>query len=324
MVDKSLYNTVLSQTFSTCGKYLVAGNTYGELAVYDLSELLNPTEDSPPSPRKPIYKHTLRDGVQLCSMVSYDKFLIIGTVGEIIGLDWKSVTASTNPKICWQINIPTSKDALEKPDVNSLIISDVDGHLYAGCGDNKIYVFDLEDGKLLRNFEGHDDYIHSIHMSGTTLASASEDGSVRLWDSRQEVCCSSVHPFMHERLCRPHLGKWVGAVALSDDWMICGGGPRPALWHTRSLDMTMTYPMDDAGIHFLGFHEDRIMAGGCHPFFYHFSYSGDILAQIPSSSTSVYSAILQETPIKALSIVGSSAKIDLCSNFSYRDQVLSF
>jgi WD40 repeat protein len=37
------------------------------------------------------------------------------------------------------------------------------GHIYAGCGDNKIYIFSLEDGKLVRTMEGHDDYIHSIH-----------------------------------------------------------------------------------------------------------------------------------------------------------------
>jgi THO complex subunit 6 len=30
-----LYNTVLAQTFSPCGNYLVAGNTYGEVVVYE-------------------------------------------------------------------------------------------------------------------------------------------------------------------------------------------------------------------------------------------------------------------------------------------------
>lgn len=34
MLDKILYNTVLSQTLSPCGKYLVAGNIYGQIAVF--------------------------------------------------------------------------------------------------------------------------------------------------------------------------------------------------------------------------------------------------------------------------------------------------
>lgn len=35
MLDKILYNTVLSQTLSPCGKYLIAGNIYSQLAVYE-------------------------------------------------------------------------------------------------------------------------------------------------------------------------------------------------------------------------------------------------------------------------------------------------
>ncbi|KAG8223955.1 hypothetical protein J437_LFUL003763, partial [Ladona fulva] len=295
MVDKELYNTVLSQTFSACGRYLIVGNTYGEIAVFDLRLLLNPSDEHPAT-RKPVQKFVINDGVQVCSMVSTKKWLITGTVGEISGWDWNSITSS--PKVSWTINIPSSKDALEKPDVNSLLLNDMDGNLYAGCGDNKIYVFDLEDGKLIRNFSGHDDYIHCIHNSGTTLASASEDGTVKLWDVRQEVYCHMIQPHAHEKLYRPHLGKWVGAVSLSDDWLLCGGGPRPSLWHTKSLDVTTVYPMDDKGIHFLAFHDDRIMAGGCYPYFYHFSYNGDVLALIPSSSTTVYSAVFQEAPYK--------------------------
>jgi hypothetical protein len=55
------------------------------------------------------------------------------------------------------------RDALEKPDVNCMLYSKTDNQLYAGCGDNRIYVFGLEDGRLIRTMEGHDDYIHSIH-----------------------------------------------------------------------------------------------------------------------------------------------------------------
>lgn len=35
MLDKILYNTVLSQALSPCGKYLVAGNIYGQIAVFE-------------------------------------------------------------------------------------------------------------------------------------------------------------------------------------------------------------------------------------------------------------------------------------------------
>lgn len=61
------------------------------------------------------------------------------------------------------------RDALEKPDVNSMLYCKTNGHIYAGCGDNKIYIFSLEDGKLIRTMEGHDDYIHSIHNMYVTI-----------------------------------------------------------------------------------------------------------------------------------------------------------
>jgi hypothetical protein len=34
MTDKSIYTTVMAQTFSSCGNYLLAANTYGEIAVF--------------------------------------------------------------------------------------------------------------------------------------------------------------------------------------------------------------------------------------------------------------------------------------------------
>lgn len=59
-----------------------------------------------------------------------------------------------------------SRDTFEKPDVNAMVVSANENTgstlLYAGCGDKKIHVFSLEDGKHVRSMEGHQDYIHSI------------------------------------------------------------------------------------------------------------------------------------------------------------------
>ncbi|KAJ9595991.1 hypothetical protein L9F63_012812 [Diploptera punctata] len=172
--------------------------------------------------------------------------------------------------------------------------------------------------------EGHDDYIHSIHNIGSQLASGSEDGTVRLWDMRQKTYTNTIQPHLSDKLVRPELGKWIGAVAISEDWLLCGGGPRLSLWHLRSLDVTTAFQLDDSGIHLAMFYDDRIMAGGASSNFYNLNYTGDTYAQIPSSSTCIYSAVYQETPLKVMCLAGSSAKIDLCTNFSYRDQILSF
>lgn len=51
-------------------------------------------------------------------------------------------------------------------DVNSLVVNENSNNeqiLIAGCGDNKIHLFNLKDGKHTSSFEGHDDYIHSVY-----------------------------------------------------------------------------------------------------------------------------------------------------------------
>lgn len=65
-------------------------------------------------------------------------------------------------------------------------------------------------------------YFFMFIFSGSQLVSASEDGSVRLWDMRQKVHTNTVQPYLSEKLVRPELGKWIGAACLSEDWLVRG------------------------------------------------------------------------------------------------------
>ena len=70
---------------------------------------------------------------------------------------------------------------------------------------------------------GHQKYIHAIsHCPATGLvASASEDGSVRLWDARQrKPCTATLVPSTRSELARGKCGQWVGAVCLTSDWVV--------------------------------------------------------------------------------------------------------
>ncbi|XP_028173644.1 THO complex subunit 6 [Ostrinia furnacalis] len=324
MLDKILYNTILGQTFSPCGKYLVAGNIYGQLAVFDLDRILNPVVELLTTDyNQPKHIHSLDSGHHICSLATTEKFLIVGSVNFIYGWDWKGVLGAKLSKPSWVIKIP-SQSALEQIDVNSLWVSDDEGKLYAGCGDNKLYVFNLEDGQQTSVMTGHTDYIHSVHGKNNQLVTAGEDGDVLIWDVRMGKSHNKLNPHSNSKVSRPDIGKWVGSAALGDDWIVCGGGPRLSLWHLRSLDAVTVFDLPDHGIHVSYFHDDCIVAGGTAKHLYQLNYSGEIKVELPVSATTVYSAVLRTSPNKVLAIAGSSPEIDLCTTFNYRDQILHF
>lgn len=119
--------------------------------------------------------------------------------------------------------------------------------LYAGCGDNKIHTINLDNGKILNSFAGHTDFIHSMALSyviahivalwlyftlfiailinyicsGKQLASGGEDGTVRLWDLRSKENTNILQPHLDGKAARPKLGKWIGAVDFTEDWLVC-------------------------------------------------------------------------------------------------------
>lgn len=130
--------------------------------IFSLDRILNPVVELLTSDyNKPKHIHTLESGHQICSLASTEKFLIVGTVNEISGWDWKSAVSSKLSKPSWSIRIPF-RSSMEQTDVNSLWLSEDESKLYAGCGDNNVYVFHLEDGRLVSTFKGHNNFIHAI------------------------------------------------------------------------------------------------------------------------------------------------------------------
>lgn len=53
-----------------------------------------------------------------------------------------------------------------------------------------------------------------------SLASASEDGTVHIWDCRTSKFVATIEPQNEPSLKRPHLGKWVGCVNIEKDWLV--------------------------------------------------------------------------------------------------------
>lgn len=324
--QKLFYNTVFCQTFSPDGKFLIAGSVYGDISVFDFLKTFEPIQIDNYDYQGPTYKFTAYVNQCVQSMVSTDDFLITATFGEIAGWDWKVVMSNkaSRKNILWTIQIPSDKDTSEKPDVNHMVYSKEKNLLYAGCGDNKIYVINLQNGIVLGCMEGHENYIHCLTQLGNQLASASEDGTVKFWDLRNQEYTSTLTPSLNNQVRRPKLGKWIGAVDFTEDWLLCGGGPSLSLWHLRMMETATIFDLPDEGIHVASIHDERIIAGGCMSAVYHLNYQGEVLAKVPTSSNTVYSIVNCEKPQKILSISGSSNNIDICTNFNYREFILKF
>ncbi|WAR01713.1 THOC6-like protein [Mya arenaria] len=250
-----LHTTVFAQCFSPCGKYLVAANNYGQIAVYSIVAALSPNADE--ETRKPIY--------------SFD-----GSKGSM-----------------------------------DLAVTETDTgtELLAGCGDNNVHIWDIESGNLTSTLSGHKDYIHCLctKNAGRECVTASEDGTVRIWDCRQGgEAVQILDPSSHEATARPSLGKWVACVTcdVNEDWLVCGGAPHLSAWHLRSLSPMTTYNSPGATHNFAMYHEDLV----------------------PCSATSVFSVAINSKSEcnKVLSVAGSSSKIDICTNFGYKAFSLVF
>lgn len=41
-----------------------------------------------------------------------------------------------------------------------------------------------------------------------------------MWDLREKHPVNKIQPFENDKICRPELGKWIGAVSLNEDWLV--------------------------------------------------------------------------------------------------------
>lgn len=271
---------------------------------------------------RPVQIYSIPDekNVRVLCMVFNNNTLIVGTnAGKVFGFSWYKNRLA---KKQWEVFI-ASKIWADSNDINTLYFQQNDNILYAGCGDNNVYAIDIgNDGKIVRTFKGHTDYIHCLDGSADqAIYSASEDGFIRFYDTRTARCTNQLQPHKDKQLARPDFGKWQGAVAVSNNWLICGGGPKACLYHLRSLDCSVVFDFKST-VHVTGFLDDTIYVGGDDKHLCQYNLKGDIRTQIPVSSTSIYSVISQSAPEKLLSIAGSSNNLDICTDYSFRDIVL--
>ena len=164
-------------------------------------------------------------------------------------------------------------------EVNSMATCGED-RLVVGMGDNHVYLMDVETRAMIHVFSGHTNYVHSVDTCDNIIASGGEDGSVRLWDMKLKESVHEMKPKDKSDLARPKLGGHVSSVAVSGDWLACGGGPAPALWHLKSLTMASSLPPSNNNelVKVVKFHDDTVMVAGTGRVLYQANISGELKA----------------------------------------------
>ncbi|KAL7977496.1 hypothetical protein Chor_009445 [Crotalus horridus] len=296
-----LHMTIYTQSISPCGKYLAAGNNYGEIA---------------------IFRYLAHSGA-IYAMLSTDRQLLSAGNGEVKAWNWSEIVKKSC-KEAWSRRPPYGS-RLEVPEINSLQLNLKDNTLLMAGGDCVIHMMDLETGAFTREFQGHTDYIHCLALREQLreCLSGSEDGTVRLWGER--MLGSSTHLKDAVECSRPQNGKWISCLATDSDWMVCGGGPALTLWHLRSVTPTTVFPLPQCQQQAM-FYQDLILSAGHSPTINHLQISGEVKAQIPCIPRCVHSISINEHSAehKVLTAAGSSHCIDVFTNFGYRAFSLTF
>nr|XP_046270486.1 THO complex subunit 6 homolog isoform X2 [Scatophagus argus] len=223
-----LHMSVFSQSFSPCGRFLAAGNNYGEIAIFSLSAALSP--DATSLSHKPVLTFTAHEG-PVFSLLSTDCHLLSAGNGEISAWSWTELIKK-NVKPVWTKR-PNYKSSLEIPEINAMIINPRDNSLVVGGGDNNIHILDLERGVFKSVLQGHSDYVHcvSVRDREAEILSGGEDGAVRIWDSRTGQSVHCIEIYKYESCARPQYGKWISCVTTDSDWMILAVGEGPFVSH---------------------------------------------------------------------------------------------
>ncbi|XP_072705266.1 THO complex subunit 6 isoform X2 [Ciconia boyciana] len=253
-----LHMSVLAQSASPCGRYLAAGNNYGEVAVFSLSAALS--AEAKEESKRPLGVFQAHAG-PVYALASTERHLLSASDGELKAWAW----AELGKKGCREVwtRRPPPRSSLEVPEINSLQLSSRDNSVVLAGGDGAVRVMDLETGTFTHELRGHRDYVHCLALREQLpqCLSGGEDGTVRLWDLRSGSQVQLIEVHKYEECSRPQNGKWIRCLATDSDWMVCGGGPALTLWHLRSVTPTTVFPLSSCQHHVL-FHQDLVLTVG--------------------------------------------------------------
>ena len=152
---------------------------------------------------------------------------------------------------------------------------DRDLHIFGASGDGCCYKWDTETEALMHSYPSSKrGYLHTIKILPNTphLLMGDEDGTIGMWDTKQEKCIANIDIKTHlQGNVDPNQSLWVSHIDATDTakhwWSVCGGAsPRVGnkggfitTWHapTRSL---VSHCITREAPQQMKFHDDQLVS----------------------------------------------------------------
>ncbi|RLN32063.1 hypothetical protein BBJ28_00014875 [Nothophytophthora sp. Chile5] len=224
---------------------------------------------------------------------------------------------------------------LPASEVNDIAVSNATGHhLFLAGGDSVAQEWDLHTQQFTRQYEGHKDYLHAVrHLQHSQeLVTGSEDGTLGIWDVRQDKKVEFLRPQPAVTASSPSSVSsqplWVGAVAhdASEMWLACGGGKRHApggraqhaqasggflgMWHLPSR-VPVHYTETSSDVHDVAFHHMELLSVGNDASLKKWNRSsGQLLAAAHSTLPSCHFCVVDDAT-DVIAVGGTAPAIDI-------------
>jgi THO complex subunit 6 len=228
-------------------------------------------------------------------------------------------------KKIWNISLPLTPEQLQMCEINDFWIDNESEIIYVACA-NSVYKCSLEDGSIIQSFQGHKDYIHSVDGNGSAIITSSEDGSVKIWDTRTNTVTTTIEPYKLPNK-KEGFGKFIASACINDKWFAFGGGSCEASLYNLNQTMkpfeTFNFPKE---IHVTKFIElDNLLIAGQANQVTQYSFKGDLTSDIETTGPAIYSVEFVKGPdSKFMAAAGASNCIDVTTNFTFKDATLNF
>uniref|UniRef100_A0A0M3IK12 WD_REPEATS_REGION domain-containing protein n=1 Tax=Ascaris lumbricoides TaxID=6252 RepID=A0A0M3IK12_ASCLU len=307
--------------------WLVASDSRCRLCVFSVHEVLSRRSASSGQLRAPCIAVELSDPIwALCHL---GEVLLCGDAqGALFAYSCSQLTSAssslTQPKPMFCVNAFGIQPLRTNPnEVNTIEALSKTQFVYGGAFDYAVRLVDAErPDKVVSKFDGHKGSINElVARSENEFLSASDDGTVRVWDTRSDHMARIIRVCDQPELRRSGCGVGVCALDLHGSLMVCGGDIDLGLWLldsgslVRRIDCERPPNMRHLVAKMNG---ERILCGGTSSFLFQYSYAGEHITSVRTSASAIYSIEQNIAHGKQMTTVGGQSHlIDVFLNTGY-------